>query len=727
MPTSFTDPSVVRDVSDKENDVIPTIPNDPNLTDEDRKQRQFEISLAKTAYNYTLSYLPPVPLSADQPKGEGFSAEYISHLIKPFTVLTENFLAVVTQRLEAELTGDLGGFNQINEVEQALEEVKKQLSGFSILNVKEDIEAFENLGNALTQLPNVIKNLISGIEQVPKDLERVAKGLGTVFSQVPEEGVTAFLKNTLYDILGTSQGAKYLEPQSIEEFKELFPKMPMPEVVTLKPKEWMQLPEGKSVWQQDWYFGYMQVAGYNTTNLNRVSNHDNPPSMSVSLNNLLQKCPITDQMLKEVCGDNSVTLKSAAEDHRLYCCDFSAFKNADGSILHEKERYMVAPIALFYWNPNPGPGYPKQGALQPVAIQLGQEHDADKFPIFTPKDGERWALAKHYVESANAVQHESVAHFGACHMAAEAIVVATNRALPVEHPVLTLLKPHFRFTIAINDSALHSLVVPGGTVASVLSPAIESTLGIIRDHWEKWQFDEWSPPALFKNRGVDSSSLPDFPFRDDTLLLWNAIKRWVGSYLSVYYSDNEAVKGDMELQAWVTELASPNGAKLKGMSGVQPAPNSNEGSWQISSLDYLTQLVSQIIYLCGPQHASVNYAQFPLMSYLPAVSGSIYAPPPGRSSEGSSKEYLECLPPLDVALYQSSFGYLLSAVQYDVLGHYSKNPRDPYFKDERVHEACEEFKADLARAEAEIRSKNKNRPIPYVFQLPSQVPNSISI
>ncbi|NRA46461.1 MAG: hypothetical protein HRU09_16040 [Oligoflexales bacterium] len=83
MPTSITDPSVVRDVSDKENDVMPCIPNDPSLTDEDRKQRNFEISLAKTAYNYTLSYLPPVPLSADKPKGEGFSADYVAQLIKP--------------------------------------------------------------------------------------------------------------------------------------------------------------------------------------------------------------------------------------------------------------------------------------------------------------------------------------------------------------------------------------------------------------------------------------------------------------------------------------------------------------------------------------------------------------------------------------------------------------------------------------------------------------------
>ena len=42
------------------------------------------------------------------------------------------------------------------------------------------------------------------------------------------------------------------------------------------------------------------------------------------------------------------------------------------------------------------------------------------------------------------------------------------------------------------------------------------------------------------------------------------------------------------------------------------------------------------------------------------------------------------MPPIDVALYQASFSYLLSSVQYDKLGHYAQNERRPYFKDKRV-------------------------------------------
>ena len=34
---------------------------------------------------------------------------------------------------------------------------------------------------------------------------------------------------------------------------------------------------------------------------------------------------------------------------------------------------------------------------------------------------------------------------------------------------------------------------------------------------------------------------PDFPFRDDTLLLWNAIREYVRAYLGVYYDGDAAV------------------------------------------------------------------------------------------------------------------------------------------------------------------------------------------
>jgi arachidonate 15-lipoxygenase len=126
----------------------------------------------------------------------------------------------------------------------------------------------------------------------------------------------------------------------------------------------------------------------------------------------------------------------------------------------------------------------------------------------------------------------------------------------------------------------------------------------------------------------------------------------------------------------------------------------------------------------------VNYAQYPLMSYVPSVSGSAYAPPPtgGKPAAAALPDpLLAVLPPIDVALYQVAFGYLLSSVQYDVFGTYSDNPRRPYFADPRAEAANVDFRMALAAIEAEIRKRNRTRPLPYENQLPSMIPNSISI
>ena len=156
---------------------------------------------------------------------------------------------------------------------------------------------------------------------------------------------------------------------------------------------------------------------------------------------------------------------------------------------------VTAPVALFYWTPDTRPGYPEgRGSLQPVAIQLGQKNDPVACPVFLPGgDPGKWKLAKYFVLNALAVQHETVAHLGACHLVTETLIVATHRQLSAMHPILTLLSPHFRFTLPINEGAKHSLIIPHGVVASVLSPSIAGSLGMVRDARLAWRFDQNLP------------------------------------------------------------------------------------------------------------------------------------------------------------------------------------------------------------------------------------------
>jgi arachidonate 15-lipoxygenase len=586
---------------------------------------------------------------------------------------------------------------------------------------------------ALHGAPKELGEAAHKLADIPRQLQALSTSMTKSLEDMKDIGVTAFLRDTMYEELRTpGTGDAHLHAKRLDEFATLYPAFPtVPRVMTLKPQEWMQLGPGQQVWESEWYFGWLQIAGFNTTNLKGVFPRGAAPALALDLESLLGKVPVTDQMLRTVSGDAAITLQRAAEQGRLYAVDMSMLAGIPNGSLHGDERYVTAPVAVFYWNPQPPAGYPPgRGSLQPVAIQLGQKHDAEACPVFVPGgDATKWKLAKYFLLNALAVHHETIAHLGACHLTVETLIVATHRQLSAWHPILTLLKPHFRFTLDINEGAKHSLIIPGGVVASVLSPSIEGSLSLVRDARLAWRFDQNLPHRLFELRGLDASRLPEFPFRDDTLLLWNAIRAYVRAYLGVYYYDgDDAVRADAEVQAWVGEIASPTAAAFQGLDGLTRVGDGPDTKWQLDRLEYLVDIVSLMVYTAGPQHANVNYAQYPMMSYLPNVSGTAYAPPPtGAAVADADTEMLKVLPPIDVSLYQLSFGYLLSGVQYDTFGHYADNPRRPYFRDDRAEAAAIDFRMALDAAEAEIRNRNRSRPLAYENQLPSMIPNSISI
>ncbi len=711
-------------------DRIPTIPHDPSNTLQRTNDRAFQLALARTSYNYMKSYLYPLPLSAGVPSGETFTLDYEVKVAEVFIPLAANFVQVVGDLLRAHLQSHLppDPIPELVATEQALAELKEQIDGLSKFNVVGDVNAMVKVIDAVATLPKALGAVASEVGKVPKDVEQMVTGLAEVFRDFTENGVTAFLKNTLYDMLSEEHGRDYLRATSFDDYAgTLFKKIETPAVYRLTAEDWMALAPGERPGQTDWYFGWLQIAGFNTTQLKGIFAGD-PPALGLHLSSILAKAPFTDEMLRTATGNPEITLAQAVAQGRLFGLDFTNLHPEDGSHLHGERRYVTAPIALFYWNDKPPKGYPTgRPSMQPIAIQIGQKHDPEDFPIYTPADGVKWQIARWYVNNSLALQHETVAHLGECHLMLEPFLLAAHRQLSAQHPILVLLTPHFRFTIQINDSALHSLVIPGGVVASVLSTSIEGSQRMLLENAASWRFEQKLPTHLFGLRGVDASRLPEFPFRDDALAVWNVIRRFVRSYLGVYYANDAVVVGDTEVQGWVNELIDERYGGLKGFDRLVPDP-AHPGKMLVDSIEHLVDIVSLVMYTAGPQHASVNYPQWPMMSYLPSVSGTAYAPPPKASDPAPVKpeDYL-LAPPLDVALYQASFGYLLSGVQYDRFGTYENNPRRPYLIDQRVQGFYADFQDDLNVVEHAIRVRNADRPSPFFPLLPSRIPNSISI
>jgi arachidonate 15-lipoxygenase len=80
------------------------------------------------------------------------------------------------------------------------------------------------------------------------------------------------------------------------------------------------------------------------------------------------------------------------------------------------------------------------------------------------------------------------------------------------------------------------------------------------------------------------------------------------------------------LQAWAAELSDQiEGGKVKGM----PASFTN--------VEELIEIVTTIIFICGPQHSAVNYAQYEYMTFVANMPLAAYRDIPKQSYNSSEQ------------------------------------------------------------------------------------------
>ncbi len=433
--------------------------------------------------------------------------------------------------------------------------------------------------------------------------------------------------------------------------------------------------------------------------------------------------PVTDAQYKAVMGDQD-SLSEAGQAGRLYLADYKILEDVETSNFPDAQKYLCAPLALFAVPA----GTSESRSLVPVAIQCEQQPGPNT-PIFTPPPSGTpqsqkwsWLMAKTIVQIADGNYHELISHLGRTHLLVEAFVLATYQQLPPQHPLYVLLTPHFEGTLFINQLALQGLVNEGGTVDKVLSGTLDASLKLSARGVQGYpfSFNDSMVPQTFASRRVDDrGQLPDYPYRDDALLIWDAIHQWVSAYLGLYYLSDDDVSGDTELQNWLADLLDPAKGQLHGIGESSPE-HSKPG---IHTLDYLTDAITLLIFTCSAQHAAVNFPQSRLMTYGPNMPLAGYRPAPSAATGATVKDYFDLLPSLEQTETQLNMTYPLGSVYYTRLGYYGNT----YFEDPRVKEPLDAFQARLKEIEILIDDRNAHRPTPYEYLHPANIPQSINI
>lgn len=469
-------------------------------------------------------------------------------------------------------------------------------------------------------------------------------------------------------------------PSAMEDYYKLFSTLPLP---------WTARRFG-----EDEVFAWMRVAGWNPMVLQRISGLD-------------ASFPVTDAHLQASLKDPTDSLSRAATEHRLFLCDYPMLAGVKHGRFPAGPKYSFAPKALFALSQGKG-----MRRLRPVAIQCGQDPKA--YPIFTPSDGPAWERAKVAVNVADILHHEMISHLGHTHLLIGPFVIATHRRLPEKHPMFRLLVPHFEGTLAINDSAQSGLIADGAEVDQSMGGTIASNRLVAVASLSKPVFNSGVLPKALESRGVMGPDL-EYPYRDDALLIWNAIEAWVKAYVALYYSSDEDVAGDADLQEWGKELAAVDGGHVWGFG--------ERGDGLIPSLSYLVEALTMIVFTASAQHAAVNTPQGVLMSFTPAAPCAAYRAAPVSIEDAELSPFEDMFAPLELAILQSEFLTLLGGVLHTRLGYYEPG----WFSDKRVEVPLQAFQQELLAIESTIQERNKTRLGPYPFLLPSQIPQSINI
>lgn len=418
-------------------------------------------------------------------------------------------------------------------------------------------------------------------------------------------------------------------------------------------------------WRDDDMFAEQRLSGCNPMVLRRVTDDSSAVGLKWSELSKTLNSNYNWEAAIQAATNNDEPLEEAIRKGNVYVLRYEVFDDMvtfPDTVDHNPGRTLwpaKSPVALFAIRSN---GRHKR--LRPVAIQLDYKPDS---PVYSPMDGGSWMLAKMVVQATDYAHSQMIEHLLKVHLVAEPFCVVLYRQLSSQHPLNELLKYHCRGVIATNTIGSPSLVAKDGYMDQLTAMGREGTVLLLERGYKSLSWKDADFHLDIQKRGLDNKTLlPYFPYRDDCKLMLLVIERMAVDYVSIYYRDDNDVKDDMELQAFVNEL-SIDGTGLDGGRGqVKDFPA------VLSTRREVIDMVTKLVWLLSVKHAAVNYPVSDYGAFTPLLPTKIFNDtrvPPGQFS-------IFNLPNGNISSAQIEVAVNVGTYHYDILFDYHAHLSD---------------------------------------------------
>ncbi|KAI0377205.1 Lipoxygenase [Hypomontagnella monticulosa] len=305
-------------------------------------------------------------------------------------------------------------------------------------------------------------------------------------------------------------------------------------------------------------------------------------------------------------------------------------------VVDQPKRYGAASTAYFYI-------HPVSKDFLPLAIKTNVGSDLIYTPLDAPMD---WLLAK-MVFNVNDMFHSQMFHLVATHDVSEAVHQAALHTLSEKHPIMIILERLMTQAYSSRIVGEQLCFNPGGHWDQLFYVNNVGCRQFVTENWPTHgAFQSGYLETDLRTRGLINEDgefkFKSFPFYQDALKIRNVFRDFFTSFVDSYYTSDDDVKADFEVQNWFAEAM--------GAAQVNDFPDSSPSSLNKKTL---VDVLTHFGFIVSVVHHGLNGGD-PVGSKatLPFHLNALYAPLP---TEKGVTDLLPFLPPPENAVHYIGF------------------------------------------------------------------------